>query len=136
MPEVRFSKDIAGKKFNTAIIDLLKTEYKVSRTACALRFADIGNCPIMVVYAENGRIIWAYPSDDFRYKYFINDKIVPKNTVMGEYFNTNNRADIYKTEIIWAIDCFNNIYKEDIQKQYYEYCIAYQNKALSIIWDD
>jgi len=136
MPEVRFRKDIAGKKFNAAVIDLLKTEYKVSRTACALRFADIGNCPIMVVCAENGRIIWAYSSDDFRYKYFINDKIVPKNTVMGEYFNINNQTDIYKTERIWAIDCFNNVCKEDIQKQYYEYCIGYQNKALSIIWED
>jgi len=136
MPEVRFCNDINEKKFNAAIIDLLRTEYKVSRTACVLRFADIGNCPIMVIYAENSRIIWTHPSYDFKYKYLISDKIVPKNTVMGEYFNTNNRADIYKTEMILATDCFKNVYKEDIQKQYYEYCIAYQNKALSIIWED
>ncbi|GHT35952.1 hypothetical protein AGMMS49574_26660 [Bacteroidia bacterium] len=136
MPEVRFCKDIAGKKFNAEIIDLLKTEYKVSRTACALRFADIGNCPIMVVYAEKGYIKWFHSSNDFRYKYLIDNKIVPKNTVMGEYFSKNNQADTYKTEMIWAIDCFNNVYKEDTRKQFYEYCITYQNSALSIIWED
>jgi hypothetical protein len=136
MPEVRFCKDIAGKKFNAGIIDLLKTEYKVSRTACALRFADIGNCPIMVIYAENGRIRWQYSSDDFRYKYLINGNIVPKNTVMGEYFYENNQIDTYKTEMIVVGDCFSNVNDEDVRKQFYEYCITYQNSALSIIWED
>jgi len=142
MPESRFCKDIAGKKFNAEIINLLKTEYKVSRTACALRFADIGNCPIMVAYAENGRIKWTYSSNDFRYKYFCNDNIVPKDTVMGEYFNNNNKTDTYKTETIWAIDCFKDVKDEDIRQQFYEYCITYQdsvlniNSALSIFWTD
>jgi Zn-dependent peptidase ImmA (M78 family) len=136
MPEIRFCKDIAGKKFNAQIIDLLKTEYKVSRTACALRFADIGNCPIMVVYAENSRVKWTHSSDDFRYKYFINDKIVPRNTVMGDYFYNNSKIDTYKTETIFAIDCFNHVRDEDIRKLFYEYCITYQNSALSIIWED
>lgn len=134
MPETRFSKDVAGKKFNVGIIDLLKTEYKVSRTACALRFADIGNCPIMVVYAENGRIKWKHSSNDFEYKYLINDDIVPQNTVMGDFFNNSDTADTYKTETIWAIDCFKYVNDEDLRKQFYEYCITHKNSALSIIW--
>jgi len=136
MPEVRFRKDIAGKKFKAEIIDLLKTEYKVSRTACALRFADIGNCPIMVIYAENGHIKWRHSSNDFRYKYLIDDKIIPENTVMGEYFMKNNQLDTYKTEIIQAIDCFNYVADEDVRKPFYEYCITHQKSALSIIWED
>jgi len=137
MPEVRFCKDIAGKKFNAEIIDLLKTEYKVSRTACALRFADIGNYPLLVVYAENSIIKWSYSSEDFPFKWLINDNIVPRNTVMGDYFNNNHVAEVFKTEKVWAIDCFKNVKKdEDIRKQFYEYCITYQNSALSLFWED
>jgi len=136
MPEVRFSKDIAGKKFNAGIIDLLKTEYKVSRTACALRFADIGNCPIMVVYAENNTIKWAYSSEDFPFKCFINDKIVPLNTVMGAYFTNKQTANVFNTEQIFAIDCFKYVKNEDIRRMFYEYCISYKDSALSIFWED
>ena len=89
-----------------------------------------------VYYAENGRIKWIHSSNDFRYKYLINDKIVPRNTAIGEYFYNNNKTDTYKMETILAINCFNYVRDEDIRKQFYEYCIPYQNSALSIIWKD
>lgn len=41
MPEERFRKDIGNKKFGIEVIDYLRAEYKISRTARALRFADI-----------------------------------------------------------------------------------------------
>lgn len=56
MPEERFRKDIGNKKFGIEVIDYLRAEYKISRTACALRFADIGNYPLLIVYAENNII--------------------------------------------------------------------------------
>lgn len=86
MPEERFRKDIGNKKFGIEVIDYLRAEYKISRTACALRFADIGNYPLLIVYAENNIIRWSYSSEDFPFKWMINDKIVPRNTVMGDYF--------------------------------------------------
>lgn len=85
MPEERFRKDIGNKKFGIKVIDYLRSEYKISRTACALRFADIGNYPLLIVYAENNIIRWSYSSEDFPFKWMINDKIVPRNTVMGDY---------------------------------------------------
>ena len=90
MPEERFRKDIGNKKFGIEVIDYLRAEYKISRTACALRFADIGNYPLLIVYAENNIIRWSYSSEDFPFKWMINDKIVPRNTVMGDYFNNNH----------------------------------------------
>jgi Zn-dependent peptidase ImmA (M78 family) len=136
MPEARFCKDIAGKKFNAGIIDLLKTEYRVSRTACALRFADIGNYPLLVVYAENNTIKWSYSSEDFPFKWLINDNIVPRNTVMGDYFNNNHIEELFKTEQVWAIDCFKNVKDEDQQRKFYEHCITHKNSALSLFWED
>lgn len=135
MPESRFLNDIGNKKFCFDVIDFLKTEYRVSRTACALRFADIGNCPIMVVYAEKNIIKWKYSSEDFPFKWLINDNIVPKNTVMGEYFQKKYNADIFKTEIVWALDCFKFVRDDDLRRQFKEHCITYKDSALSIFWE-
>lgn len=136
MPEERFLKDIGNRKFGIDVIDFLRTEYKVSRTACALRFADIGNYPLLVVYAENNRIKWTYSSEDFPFKMLINDNIVPQNTVMGDYFNNKQNADIFKTEKVWAIDCFKYVSDEDLQRKFYEHCITHKNSALSLFWED
>lgn len=136
MPEERFRKDIGNKKFGIEVIDFLRTEYKVSRTACALRFADIGNYPLLVVFAENNKVKWAYSSEDFPFKVLINDNIVPQNTVMGDYFKNNKDADIFKTEQVWAIDCFKYVRDEDLQRKFYEHCITHKNSALSLFWED
>ncbi|MDR0231055.1 MAG: ImmA/IrrE family metallo-endopeptidase [Dysgonamonadaceae bacterium] len=136
MPEPRFCQDVGNKKFSFEVIDFLRIEYKVSRTACALRFADIGNYPIMVVYAENNIIKWVHSSEDFPFKWLINDNIVPINTVMGDYFNNNHVFEVFKTEQVWAIDCFKSVRDEDLQRMFYEHCITYKNSALSIFWED
>nr|WP_315203722.1 ImmA/IrrE family metallo-endopeptidase [uncultured Flavobacterium sp.] len=135
IPEERFKKDIVKKKFNFELIVFLCKEYKVSRTACAFRFAEIGNHPIMIVYAESGIIKWTHYSDDFPFKYLINDNIVPKDIVMGEYFSKSN-VEIFKTEEIWAIDCFKYVKDCDVNRKFYEHCITYKNCALSVIWED
>jgi Zn-dependent peptidase ImmA (M78 family) len=136
MPESRFKKDAFRKKFNFELIDFMSKEYNVSITACAFRFAEIGNHPLMIVYAENGEIKWKHSSDDFPFKYLINGDIVPADTVMGEYFNKSVRSDIFKTEQIWAIDCFNYVKDSDTNRKFYEHCIPHKNCALSLIWED
>ncbi len=136
MPEERFRKDIGNRKFGIEVIDYLRAEYKISRTACALRFADIGNYPLLIVYAENNIIRWSYSSEDFPFKWMINDKIVPRNTVMGDYFNNNHTAETFRTEQVWAIDCFKYVKDEDLQRKFYEHCITHKNSALSLFWED
>lgn len=136
MPEERFRKDIGNKKFGIEVIDYLRAEYKISRTARALRFADIGNYPLLIVYAENNIIRWSYSSEDFPFKWMINDKIVPRNTVMGDYFNNNHIAEVFRTEQVWAIDCFKYVKDEDLQRKFYEHCITHKNSALSLFWED
>lgn len=135
MPESRFKQDIFRKKFSFELLDQLCKEYKVSRTACAFRFAEVGNHPIMIVYSENGEVKWKHESDDFPHKYLLSGKKVPASTVMGEYFSKANVQDAYKTEKVMAMDWFNYV-NEDRDRPFYEHCIPYKNKALSIIWED
>jgi len=133
MPESRFQEAFYRKKFSPDLLDHLRIKFNVSRTACAFRFADIGNHPIMIVYSENNTVLWKYSSKDFKYKFLLYEKRVPENTVMGEYFNGKHN-ETYKTEKIWAVDLFNYIADEDLNLNVNEYCIAYKNKTLSIFW--
>jgi Zn-dependent peptidase ImmA (M78 family) len=135
MPEERFQKDTYRKKFCFDLINSLSKEYNVSITACAFRFAQIGSHPIMIIYAESGIIKWVYNSDDFPYKYLLNNKKISDSFVMGEYFN-NTATEISKTAQIWAIDCFDYVKSEDSNKKFYEHCITHKNSALSIVWED
>ncbi|WBL26770.1 ImmA/IrrE family metallo-endopeptidase [Zunongwangia sp. HGR-M22] len=133
MPETRFKKFINKKHFNPELLNDLKLNFNVSLTACAIRYADIGNCPLMIVYSENGNVKWKYYSLDFPYKYLLYEKKVPENTVMGEYFNKVHN-DSYKIEKIWAVDIFNHVSQKDFNLLVNEYCISYKSKTLSIIW--
>lgn len=135
MPEERFKKDIFRKKFDFNLIKWLSKEYNVSITACAFRFAQIGSHPILMIYAENGNIKWTFSSEDFPFKYLLNSSKISDSFVMGEYFKDVS-TEIYKTEQIWAIDCFNYVKEDDINRKFYEQCITYKNSALSIIWED
>ncbi|RZK38017.1 MAG: ImmA/IrrE family metallo-endopeptidase [Pedobacter sp.] len=135
MPEDNFKQDVFKRKFSFELIDTLCGKYKVSKTACAFRFAQIGNHPISIVYAENGLVKWKVESDDFPYKWLLNGNNVPTATVMGEYFFKNNKKDIYKTEQVWAIDWFTYVRDDDANRQFFEHCIPYKDKALSILWE-
>ncbi|HTN21953.1 MAG TPA: ImmA/IrrE family metallo-endopeptidase [Pelobium sp.] len=136
IPESRFKEDVIKKKFSFELIQSLCNKYKVSVTACAFRFAQIGNHPIMIIYSENGFVKWKMESDDFPYKYILNNKAIPVNTIMGEYFSKPSKRDVYTTEKVWALDWFDYVGDEDINRVFYEHCIPYKNKALSIIWED
>ena len=133
MPEPRFKEAISQKRFSPDLLDHLRDKFNVSRTACAFRFADIGNHPIMIVYSENNLVKWKHCSTDFLYKYLLFENKVPENTVMGEYFS-GKHTETYKTEKIWAVDVFNYVKDADLNLSVNEYCIAYKNKTLSVFW--
>lgn len=135
MPQERFSKDIYRKKFNIDLINSLKDEYRVSLTACAMRYVEIGNHPIMIIYGEEGNVKWYNCSQDFRYKYLLHEKVVAPNSVMGEFFQ-DIKDNIFKTEEIWAVDIFKYVEDDDINRRFLEHCIIYKNRALSIIWEE
>jgi hypothetical protein len=138
MPQKSFLNNIPNGKFTINIINSLKDKYKVSFTACVIRFLNTNKYPMMIVYAENNLIKWKFHSDDFRYKWLLNDDIVPQDTVMGEYFTKNNVENTKKTEIVWAKDWFKHVRDDAIQEKFYEYCFPHphQKKAVSIIWED
>ncbi len=134
MPESRFRPDCElYRKFNFQVIESLAKKYKVSLTACAIRFSDIGTHPITIVYMENNRIIWRWSSRDFKYWEIIDgNNVVPEDSLAGKYFNTGLGRK--RTEELWCIDWFDGINDVGINQKIFEHVIPYKDKVLSIVW--
>lgn len=139
MPERPFVTFIRGKKFNFQLVCELVDLFKVSISAAVLRFAEIGNHPIMVLYGVDKKIRWVRRSQDFpfwRLRYGNNkDAIIPENTVIGDYFYRNDTSCCKNEEIVYAKDCFDTFREEDNFREFKEWCIPYNNRALSVFWE-
>ena len=88
------------------LIEAIADKFNVSKSAAALRFVDIGNYPIMVVFAIDGKIRWVSRSEDFpfwrlRYGNGNGDK-VPEYTVMGTYFYEHDNGDCKSEETVYV----------------------------------
>ncbi len=135
LPEERFQKDVLRRKFKFEIIQELSKKYQTSFTATALRFASIGNHPIMVVFSCRGAITWYWSSDDFPYwslKY--GKSRVPDDTVAGEYFKLNRSPE--NRQEVFALDWFNGVLDSDVDRKFFEQCLFHKGYAISVIWED
>lgn len=135
MPLTQFKEDTRGRTFSGELIQELALKYKVSFSACALRYTRLNLVPIMLVYAVDGKIKWQMRGDDFpfwRLRYGTNK--VPENTVMGDYFYNNDSTGCRQSEIVFASDCFHTQSEEENRHQFYEYCIPFGKHAFSMFW--
>ena len=136
LPKKRIEEDCFRRKFDIKLIKELSKKYQTGLTATVLRFATVGNHPIMVVYAVDNKIKWYWRSDDFPFWVLKHGKDkIPEDTAMNEFFTKNIK---YKTsEIVCADDWFKVKFDKDYDRQFYEYCFyGYNNSVLSIIWED
>lgn len=135
MPRDKFLKECFRKTFNFSLIKHLSNVFEVSLTAVALRFALIGNHPIMVVYSKGSNIEWYLPSEDFPFRGLINGReSIPLNSMMSDYFN-NNIKDMDPT-IVYAQDWFKIFRDEDKDREFFEKCIYGPDGVISIIWEE
>lgn len=139
MPTNSIKELIKGCRFDFSVIEEIAERYKVSKSAAALRFAEIGNTPIMAVYAMDGKIQWVSRSEDFPFWRLRNGSgkgdRVPENTVMGTYFYEHDNSDCRQEETVFAGDCFDTKCEEDNDREFSEWCIEHQNKAFSVFWE-
>ena len=140
MPVRAFKAYIRGRKFDFQILQELADLFDVSLSAAALRFVELGNCPIMVVYAVDSKIRWVRRSEDFPFKRlrYGNDRNgrIPENTVIGEYFYKNDDSCCKSMEQVFAMDCFDTYREEDNMREFYEWCVPFKNRAISVIWEN
>lgn len=135
MPTEIFLKISKKEKFSLKFIQELKELFDTSLTATAIRFAEKGNDPILLVCSQNNIVRWYAKNNEFPFSQIKVHEEVPVNTVAYEYFVKNK---IYKSpeEIDpkdWQI--YDRFYG---QLKYYEQCVYfdYYGYVLSFIWLD
>ena len=135
LPKERIKQDCNKKKFSFNVLQELSKKYQTSLTATALRFATIGNHPIMVVYSVNNKVKWYWYSTDFRFWSLKHGKErVPEDTAAGEYFNKGTKYN--SPEIVFADDWFKVKFENDMERRFYESCIYGNNgSVISILWE-
>ncbi len=140
IPKSRMLKDLCRRKFSFNLIEELATKYQTSITATLIKFASIGNHPIMIICSINEKISWFKYSEDFPFKYInaLPGFKVPINTSVGEFFYKNGIKSTDEFEIVYAEDWFTLYYDSDYGRKFYEHCIySDSNKfVLSVIWED
>ncbi|WP_352422968.1 ImmA/IrrE family metallo-endopeptidase [Proteiniphilum sp.] len=139
LPKARLLNDIYKRKFSFNLIEEIAAKYQTSIAATLIKFASIGNHPIMIICTINRQIKWFKYSEDFPFKYinYTGAFLVPHNTAAGEYFYENGIKST-EDEIVFAQDWFRIGDRNDYGRKFYEHCI-YSDKndfVLSVIWED
>ena len=133
LPKNRLLQDCFRRKFEFVLIEELSQKYQTSITATLLKFASIGNHPIMIVCLINNAVKWYKCSHDFPFKWL--RKPLSKDTIAGEYFYDKTK---YNEEIeVTANDWFENVWDNDVDRPFFEKCIYsdQHNFVLSILWE-
>ena len=89
MPAQLFKDKVKGKKLAISLIEDVSQYFGVSLTSAFLRYARLGDFPLMVVFIEKGIIEWKQASEDFPFQYLPLKIKVPPLTVAGDFFNGN-----------------------------------------------
>lgn len=135
MPSFVLTQDFKNKNFSGDLLKVLSQKYNVSFSAMAIRCLHLDIMPIMLVYAENGKVKWKMHSEDFPFfKLKYGNSRLPENSVIGSYFYSHDIESCKKNEVVFAGDCFHVESREMLNLKLFEYCIPFQNKAFSIFW--
>ena len=86
MPADLFTRKVKRKKLDLPLIEEVAMYFGASKTAAFLRYRELGDFPVMIIFIEGGIIKWKSPSEDFPYKWLLPETKLPPFTVAGDYF--------------------------------------------------
>lgn len=87
MPSELFKSMVKGKKMSLDLIRDTSVFFGTSQTATLLKYKDLGDFAISIIYMENGIVKWKSESTDFPLKFLQNGSKAPNGSVAGDFFN-------------------------------------------------
>lgn len=133
MPTIPFKALCKGHALTKEFIIQLAERFNVSITASALRFADIGSEDVMVVYSSDRIVQWAYPSDDFPWRFYDSKFNVPEASLTDYFYDGDISDDVDEID---AIEWFG-MEKSDLSDMYLNEIIVPMpeyNSCLTFLW--
>lgn len=135
MPSDLFTRKVKRRKLELPLIENLAEYFGASKTAAFLRYKDLGDFPVMVIFIENGIIKWKTCSHDFPFKWLTLKSKVPPWTVAGDYYYKGiEETKPAKVDAIeWFPEDFN--LKGNESQKLWEQCYPVtEGCILSCIW--
>lgn len=135
MPEELFKQEVFRKQFSFLLIEYLSNRFQTTKTSTLIRYSNLGDHPIALIFSEKGIIKWTRITEDFVLQYIPQKVMVPINTVAYDFFQ--GRGLPQKPEKVRAVDWFSEDFNIS-QFQYwefYEQCYQVSNDGLlSCVW--
>jgi hypothetical protein len=135
MPEKYFKLEAKKKELSAQLINHLAKTFDSSLSAAAIRFAQIGSEPILVVFSIGGAIKWMHSSSDFRFGVYGRLPKPPAGSLTYKYYHTGLIAA--EPETVLAETWFCNDFKVEQKYYLYEHLIPFKNinGCLTLIWE-
>jgi len=134
-PQNLFNNFCYGKEFSRNLVIELARYFDCSLSATAMRYADIGNRPIAVVFSQNKYIKWYKCNTNFPFHFM--DVRTEVDTRSSAYDFYKNGSVPPEPEEIPADVWFKNDYQIDKRVKLLEQNISFKNlnAVLSFIWE-
>jgi Zn-dependent peptidase ImmA (M78 family) len=136
MPSALFSKMVKKKKLSLILIEQTAAYFGSSKTATFLRYRNLGDFPVMIIFIENGIIKWKSLSPDFPFKWLPLGSKVPVYTVAGDYYyyNTEERNPVKIDAIEWFPEDYSLLRGNEKQKLWEQCFPATRDGIVTCLW--
>lgn len=135
MPSRQFVDKVKGEKLSFPLIQDVADYFETSVTATFLRYKDLGDYPLMIIYSEKGIVKWKFPTRDFPFQYLPIGSKIPPYSVTGDLLYHHQKEDTPELvdAIEWFPEDFEIKYKRDWQL--YEQCFEISSDSiLTCLW--
>ena len=136
MPENIFIQISKKRKFSIRFLEQLKDQFVTSFMATAIKFAEVGYDPILLICTKENKIKWFVKNKEFPFSNISINSNVPQATITSDFYLSSKEynvpIDIDSTD--WNID---SKYL-DKSLSFFEQCIYFKNYnyVLTFIWID
>ncbi len=135
LPTENFLARVNKRNLSVQLIEDVASYFGASKTATFLRYRDLGDFPLMVVFIEKGLVKWKTSSSDFPFQWLPLQSKLPECSVAGDYYYKNVEAK--SPEKINAIDWFPDDYRaqKDESQKLWEQCFpASKDSIVTCLW--
>ena len=141
VPSQLFYEKQKNKKFSPDLLRSLAEKFKVSITAIAFKYFELGSHPICLIHSHSNRVTyWQRPFDYPHFLKNLNKLRPPEDSVATEYFEKGKVYPVkYSKQEIWKSTWFElKNWENDNDFDFYEYCVVskHYNMTLSIVWEE
>lgn len=135
MPSELFKSKVKGEKMSLNLIRETADFFGTSQTATLLKYKDLGDFSVSIIYMENGIVKWKTESTDFPLKFLQNGSKAPNGSVAGDFFNGQGLEE--EPVLVEALEWFPEDFgiEEHLDTELYEHNFRIgTNGLLCCLW--